>query len=125
MHGLALDAPGVDLRGSTLTIGNWSVAGDRIEVAPLHVHHDDDEAWHVLSGALRFRFTDAELIADAGTTVIVPAGTPHTFGDAGQGPTRYLIIAPARIDALIAALHVTDRSQHPDVYRAHASELLE
>lgn len=51
------------------------MTGTATEVAPLHVHHVDDEAWHVGSGALRFRFEDEEVIARAGATVLVPAGT--------------------------------------------------
>ncbi len=75
------------IEGSHLVIGDYPASGAASEVAPLHVLHEDDEAWHVISGALRFRFEDRELIAEAGSTVLVPAGMPHTFGDAG--PARH------------------------------------
>ena len=71
------DAPGVTVRGSSLVIQDWPANGLASEVAPLHVHHADDEAWHVVSGALRFRFADEEIIAGAGSTVLVPAGQDH------------------------------------------------
>ena len=61
-------APGIDVRGAALVIGNWSAEGEAHEVAPLHVHRADDEAWHVMSGALRFRFADGVITAGAGST---------------------------------------------------------
>jgi mannose-6-phosphate isomerase-like protein (cupin superfamily) len=47
------------------------------------VHYADDEAWHVICGVLRFRFADREMNAEAGSTVFVPAGVSHTFGNPG------------------------------------------
>jgi mannose-6-phosphate isomerase-like protein (cupin superfamily) len=113
------------VRGTTLVIGDWTADGTDREVAPLHVHHGDDEAWHVVSGALRFRFTGRQVTAPAGATVLVPAGTPHTFGNAGPGPSRFIIILPARLDELISQLHASDSAEHPEIYRRYASELLE
>lgn len=118
-------ADGVVIKGPNLVIGNWSATGTATEVAPLHVHHGDDEAWHVISGALHFRFKDGEHIAEAGSTVLVPAGVPHTFGNAGPVPSRFIIIVPSRLDELISRLHETDRSEHPEIYKSYASELLE
>jgi mannose-6-phosphate isomerase-like protein (cupin superfamily) len=113
------------VRGTTLVISEWPADGTGHEVAPLHVHHTDDEAWHVISGALRFRFENRELIARAGSTVLVPAGVPHTFGNAGPEPSRYIIILPTRLDELINQLHSSDPVEHPDIYRRYQSELLE
>jgi mannose-6-phosphate isomerase-like protein (cupin superfamily) len=113
------------IRAATLVIGDWPAEGVASEVAPLHVHHADDEAWHVVSGALRFRFEDDEVIARAGATVLVPAGVPHTFGNAGPEPSRYIIILPTRLDRLISELHQADPTEHPAIYRQHESELME
>jgi mannose-6-phosphate isomerase-like protein (cupin superfamily) len=119
------DAPGVTVRGASLVIQDWPAEGLASEVAPLHVHHADDEAWHVVSGALRFRFADGEVIAEAGSTVLVPAGMAHTFGNAGPGPSRYIIILPARLDELISVLHEADPAEHAAIYLRYESELLE
>ena len=119
------DAPGVAVRGASTVIQDWRAEGLASEVAPLHVHHADDEAWHVVSGALRFRFADEEVIAVAGSTVLVPAGVAHTFGNAGPEPSRYIIILPARLDALISALHEADRAEHASIYLRYESVLLE
>jgi len=118
-------ADGQALSGATLVIGDWPAEGMDHEVAPLHVHHADDEAWHVMSGALRFRFERRELIAQAGSTVLVPAGVPHTFGNAGPQPSRFIIILPPRLNELINQLHRSAPADHPDIYRRYRSELLE
>jgi mannose-6-phosphate isomerase-like protein (cupin superfamily) len=119
-----LDA-GPVVKGAHLVIREWPASGVDHEVAPLHVHDADDEAWHVVSGALRFRLSDRVLVAEAGSTVLIPAGTPHTFGNAGPGPSRYIMVLPARLDELISRLHEVDGAQHAAVYARYASRLLE
>jgi quercetin dioxygenase-like cupin family protein len=47
--------------------------------SPLHVQPLDDETFHVLEGDLTFHADGRELSATAGTTVVVPRGTPHAF----------------------------------------------
>jgi mannose-6-phosphate isomerase-like protein (cupin superfamily) len=85
--------------GSAFVVRVWSGSGPPW----MHVHHSDDEAWHVLEGSLRFRFSDRELEALPGTTVFVPAGTSHTFRE--TSPSRYLMMLTPRLDQLIAELH--------------------
>jgi mannose-6-phosphate isomerase-like protein (cupin superfamily) len=117
--------PGVAVRGASLVIQDCPAEGLASEVAPLHVHHADDEAWHVIAGALRFRFADKEIVAGSGSTVLVPAGVAHTFGNAGPEPSRYIIILPARLDEMISLLHGAGRAEHAAIYRRYESELLE
>jgi quercetin dioxygenase-like cupin family protein len=112
--------PPFSAAGHSFEIHEWRGSGP----ATLHLHHADDEAWHVLEGELTFRFTDRTETARPGTTVFVPAGTPHTY-TAGPG-ARYLIILTPRLHALIDALHADrDPAHQHDIYRRFASELLE
>ena len=100
-------------------IKEWRGSGP----AALHVHHLDDEAWHVLEGSLHFRFADRELDALAGSTVFVPAGVAHTYQ---AHDARYLIVMPPRLAALIAELQsARDHTTHAAIYRKYESELLE
>ena len=117
--------PGGGATGPTLALANWPAEGVATEVAPLHVHHRDDEAWYVIEGALRFRFADSELVAPAGSTVLVPAGVPHTFGNAGPDPSRYLIVMPTRLQEMISMLHQVDPTERAAVYEQYDSQLLE
>ena len=92
-------------------------------IAPLHVHHADDECWYVLEGALGFRVGDEDLEARAGDAVFVPRGTPHAYWNAHAGPTRYLLVMPRRIADLIEALHAGP-GDYAAIFREHESELM-
>ena len=110
-----------DATGHSFAIREWSGSGP----AELHVHHADDEAWHVLVGALRFRFTDGEMDAPAGSTVFVPAGVAHTFVSLTP-ETRYLVVLTEQLLSLIGSLSGEQaRERKSEIYRAHASELLD
>ena len=62
-----------------------------------HVHAD--EAFYILDGELTFLLDDGEVAAPAGTFVLVPPGTGHTFRNGLDRPTRVLNIhAPAGFD---------------------------
>ena len=150
----AAEAPGVlvaaALAGSTLrsarsslVLVEWQDPGDAGDtggsggsgrssgrpryIAPLHVHHEDDEAWYVLDGVLGLLLADREVTVPAGGAVLAPRGTPHTYWNAGRGPMRYLLVMTPRIQALIAALH-TSADRDPDavarIFREHRSEYL-
>jgi uncharacterized cupin superfamily protein len=110
---------GIQAVGRSFSIKEWRGSGPAL----LHVHHEDDEAWHVLEGTLRFRFADRTVDVSAGSTVFVPAGVAHTYEALDA---RYLVILTPRLDALIAALQRNrDPAAQADIYRQHASELLE
>ena len=122
--------------GASLSVHEWRGSGPPW----LHVHHSDDEAWHVLEGTLTFRFADNwEPRADgdwrqprgnvrtvdvaAGCTVFVPAGAAHTY--AASGDARYLMILTPRLRALIAELQSSPPAEHAGIMRRHDSEILE
>src|SRR5216117_290378 len=94
--------------GQSFAIREWRGSGP----AKLHVHHADDEAWHVLEGVLRFRFTDRTAEVRAGETVFVPAGVAHSYEAVDA---RYLVVLTPRLVALIEEL------QHTKSPSAHAA----
>ncbi len=112
------DQPPIAAHGQSFSIQEWQGSGP----ASLHVHHADDEAWHVLEGTLKFTFADHEVEAVAGTTVFVPAGVAQTY--VASYTSRYLIILTPRLRDLIAALHGVPPSQHAAVMRRYQSEVL-
>lgn len=106
--------------GNSFGIHEWRGSGP----ATLHVHHSDDEAWHVLEGELTFRYADRTERARPGTTVFGPAGMPHTY--TAEAGARYLIVLTSRIAALISALQADrDPGHQHDIYRRFDSELLD
>jgi len=92
-------------------------------IAPLHVHHSDDEAWYVLDGELGFRLGTEVVIAAAGSGVLAPRGTPHTYWNAGNVEARYVLVMSTRLARLIEAIHEPG-ADIPALFAAHDSELL-
>ena len=46
---------------------------------PMHVHHNEDEVFHVLDGTMRFRIDGQDIIAHAGQIILAPKGVPHSY----------------------------------------------
>lgn len=69
-----------------------------------HAHADEDDAFYILEGELTFRVDDEEIVAGAGTFVLVPPGVRHTFENRGHGRVHMINVhAPAGFDARLAA----------------------
>jgi len=123
-----------NILGSTennFVIAEWRDAGappglPRL-IAPLHVHFRDDEAWYVLEGTLRVRVGDDEVEARAGSAVLVPRGTPHSYWNPDSKPARYLLTMTPNIYSLIQELHQLKERNTPalrELFKKHDSELL-
>ena len=104
-------------------IVEWTAEVGTHWIAPLHVHHRDDEAWYVLEGSLGFRIDDEEATIAAGGAVLVRHGTAHTYRNAGTAPARYLLVMPPRIARLVEAIHEPD-ADIPALFEAHDSALV-
>jgi mannose-6-phosphate isomerase-like protein (cupin superfamily) len=116
---------------NSFVIAEWRDAGappgpPRL-IAPRHLHHSDDEAWYVLEGALVVQVGDSNIEAQAGSAVLVPRGTPHTYWNPGPGPARYLLIMTPNIFRLIQGIHALKErtpSALQQLFHNHDSELL-
>jgi len=96
-------------------------------IAPLHVHHSDDEAWYVLEGVLRVQVGDEVVEARVGAGVFVVRGTKHTYWNPSPEPCRYLLVMSAQIYSLIQAIHAMQERTPAalrEVFRKYDSELL-
>jgi mannose-6-phosphate isomerase-like protein (cupin superfamily) len=111
------------LAGGAFILVEWTAEVGPHWIAPLHVHHGDDEGWYVLEGELGFRLGDEEVVAAAGSAVLARRGTPHTYWNAGEAEARYLLIMTPRIAGLIGAIHAPG-ADITAVFAAHDSELL-
>jgi mannose-6-phosphate isomerase-like protein (cupin superfamily) len=104
-------------------IVEWKAEVGAHWIAPLHVHHGDDEAWYVLEGTLGFRLGDEEFEARTGSGVFAPRGTPHTFRNGGDREARYLLVMTPKIARLIDAIHEPG-ADIPALFASHDSEIL-
>ena len=119
---------GSQVAGGDFVLAEWVDDGESSAerpVAPLHRHLGDDEAWYVLEGTIGFVRGDERLEAPAGAAVLVPRGVAHTFWNATEGRSRYLIVMAPRIAALIEAIHEPGALDDlPGLFRRFDSELL-
>ena len=61
-------------------------------ITPLHVHHDNDEAMHVIEGEVTVKLGEERHVLEAGGYVMAPRGLPHTYRNSGTDPARVLFI---------------------------------
>ncbi len=65
----------------------------------LHAHAGEDDAFYMLDGELVFTVDGDEVVAGAGTFVLVPPGVPHGFANRGDEVARVVNVhAPAGFD---------------------------
>lgn len=116
---------------SGFVIAEWRDPGGQTDarrpIAPRHLHRSDDEAWYVLEGSLCVEMGGDEVQVPAGSAVLVPRGTPHTYWNPGSTPARYLLVMTPNIFALIEGIHTLEERSPAALaalFQEHDSELL-
>jgi quercetin dioxygenase-like cupin family protein len=89
------------------TDGRYAVVENNVpqgDMPPLHVHHEEDEVFHVLDGEVTLFLPGQEALLTAGETFRAPRGIPHTFRV--ESPTARLLVfcSPARFDGFVRAV---------------------
>ena len=59
-------------------------------VAAAHVHPNQEERFEILSGEVGFKVGREKTVAGPGQRLVVPAGTPHRFWNAGDGVAHFV-----------------------------------
>jgi quercetin dioxygenase-like cupin family protein len=108
----------ISFAGNSFVIHEWKGSGPPY----MHVHYEDDEAWHVLEGTVTFKFVDRTIDVTKGSTVFVPAGVVHTYY--ANDEARYLIILTPQLNDLIAALQTSPINQHASIMKKFKSEIV-
>lgn len=88
------------------TDGRFALLDQRVPgdyAVPLHVHHDEDEAWYVLDGEATFYCGDERFTAGAGAWVFLPREVPHAFRVGPAGARLLTFSAPARFAEFVRA----------------------
>ncbi len=70
-------------------------------MAPLHVHHREEETFVVLEGSLTFHVGDQSILAGPDDIVVGPRDVPHRFVAGEQGARLLLVITPAGLEGLV------------------------
>jgi quercetin dioxygenase-like cupin family protein len=98
---------------------------------PLHVHHQQDETVHVLSGRFRVRIGDELHTLDSGGFAYLPAGLPHAFLNLTGEPAEVIVVyTPGGGHTFYEELGPATRAATPDrdeiaaIFERHGMTLL-
>ena len=85
---------------------------------PPHIHHDEDEAFYLLSGRIEAQLGDQKIPAQQGSFLWLPRNVLHGFVVSADGPCTILTITtPAGFAGFVAevgaATTTTDRLPEP------------
>ena len=112
----------------TATNGALAVVEQRLPpgfAPPQHIHHNEDEAFYLLSGRIVAQLGDQQIVAETGSFLWLPRGVQHGFTVDADGPCTMLVITtPAGFERFVAEVgsptSTTDRlpePREPDVPR--------
>jgi quercetin dioxygenase-like cupin family protein len=107
--------------------------------APLHVHHNEDEAFWVLDGAVTFEIGETTVEARAGDYAFGPRHIPHRYSVGDAGCRMLFILTPGGFEEVVNAMSEPARArtlpppstEEPDVAatkaiaEAHGAEILD
>jgi quercetin dioxygenase-like cupin family protein len=63
-----------------------------------HVHPEQYETFHVISGVMKFRMGLRKIVAGPGETVVVPPGAVHNFANAGDTEVVVRVVIEPALD---------------------------
>jgi mannose-6-phosphate isomerase-like protein (cupin superfamily) len=78
-----------DTNGQLLQIDDVMQGGGRVAIE--HVHPYMEERFEILSGSARLSMRGQQRDVGAGVTVVVPAGTPHVWGNPHEDEVHLII----------------------------------
>jgi len=80
------------------------VHGPEGDMPPLHVHHAEDEVFHVLDGDVTLFLPGREVRLAAGDTFRAPQDVPHTYRVESPSARWLVFCSPARFDGFVRAV---------------------
>ena len=75
-------------------------------MAPLHVHHREEETFLITAGQLTFQIGEETIEAGPGDLVVGPRDIPHRFTAGLDGATLLFLLTPSGLEGLILAQSV-------------------
>jgi uncharacterized cupin superfamily protein len=81
--------------GTSYSLTEWDVEPGS-QGPPVHIHHQHDEGFYVMSGHFGFVLDGITTYGKPGAHVLVPKGHAHSFWNAGARSGRLLLIVSPR-----------------------------
>jgi quercetin dioxygenase-like cupin family protein len=98
---------------------------------PLHVHHEQEETIHVLTGRFKIRIGDELSTLEPGGFAYMPSGLPHAFLNLTDEPAELIVVyTPGGCHKFYAELGPATRTETPDraqiaaIFERHGMTLL-
>jgi quercetin dioxygenase-like cupin family protein len=88
----------------------------RGDMPPLHVHHRDDETFHLLDGEVTLHVGEQTIALTEGQTALAPRGVPHTYRVESETARWLVINSPAGFERFLRAAgeHATSEQLPPE-----------
>jgi quercetin dioxygenase-like cupin family protein len=85
---------------------------------PPHIHHREDETFHVLEGEYEFMVAGKTLRGGAGTTLFAPRGIPHTYRCVSpNGGKLSVLLTPSGFEGFFAEIGALSAAEQQDIPR--------
>ena len=72
---------------------------------PIHFHTQEDAVFYIMEGHMDFVVGERHISADAGATVLLPRGVPHTSRAGERGARALVTLFPAGGEKMFRELH--------------------
>lgn len=95
--------------------------------SPLHVHHDEHEAFYILEGSAEVHCGDEVFHLGPGGFVLLPSGIPHWHQVSSDAPMRSLVMTTGQFEQYVIASGEPAQARElpppgmPDLERAAAA----
>lgn len=97
-----LKLSGKDTNGQFTLIEQYNNPGMEI---PMHIHQDEDEVFHVLSGELEIKVGEDTKLLKAGDIGFCPRGVPHSWKVTGKEKAKVMLsIFPSGLELMFNEL---------------------
>src|SRR5436305_14711252 len=83
------------------------------DMPPLHVHHEEDEVFHILDGRVTLFLPGREVSLGAGETFRAPQGVPHTYRVESPSARWLVFCAPGRFGGFVRAVSDPAPAEEP------------
>jgi quercetin dioxygenase-like cupin family protein len=113
---------GAQTDGTFALIESTAPPGDQ---TPLHVHHDDDEAFYVLEGELTAWVGDEKLVLRSGDAAFAPMGIPHAIRTGDEGARWLVTSTPAGFEPFVRAVGAAGMPSPEELTRIAAEHRIE
>ena len=90
---------------------------------PRHLHHEEEEVFHILEGAISYVRGNETGLAKVGDTLRIPAATEHSFKVVSPGGARFLTMTRGAFEDMVRSVSApADAQDRPSLHMPSEAE---